>query len=104
MRSSSQTAASTCRSEARGYLRSTTGAPTQRRATMSRARSARRASCASAVGLGGYPALWTSESGAEERSVGKECGSTCRSRWSLYQQKQKKKTTGAQYGEAREQR
>src|SRR3546814_3347835 len=30
---------------------------------------------------------------SEERRVGKECGSTCRSRWSPFHSKKKKKTT-----------
>src|SRR3546814_20793508 len=33
---------------------------------------------------------------SEERRVGKECGSTCRSRWSQYHQKKKHKSEKAQ--------
>src|SRR3546814_17508950 len=41
----------------------------------------------------GFPYLRSCASGprSEERRVGKECGSTCRSRWSPYHSKKKKK-------------
>src|SRR3546814_12025528 len=40
-----------------------------------------------------------SNSRSEERRVGKECVSTCRSRWSPYHAKQNKNTTDIEYTE-----
>src|SRR3546814_15252079 len=36
--------------------------------------------------------IWTDPERSEERRVGKECVSTCRSRWSPYHEKKKTKT------------
>src|SRR3546814_17365320 len=40
-----------------------------------------------------YPASVLTSKSSEERRVGKECVSTCRSRWSPYHEKKKKITT-----------
>src|SRR3546814_6151335 len=66
------------------------------RRAVSAARSVRRAQMrASAIGRTSVSA--SSWSRSEERRVGKECVSTCRSRWSTYHKKNKKYTTMTTY-------
>src|SRR3546814_11831292 len=46
-----------------------------------------------ATTAGSLKAIWQSLDRSEERRVGKECVSTCRSRWSPYHYKKKKNKT-----------